>query len=95
MEFLNYFSNVFTFGNILILILGTIGMLAWYVLEIFVGLLVLVGYDSSMTERCFLMKEKFFVSCAAQSCFFAAPYIAKCKVNQRLFFKRFNHRIVR
>ena len=25
MEFLNYFSNVFTFGNILILILGTIG----------------------------------------------------------------------
>ena len=25
MEFLNYFSNVFTFGNILILILGTVG----------------------------------------------------------------------
>ena len=25
MEFLNYFSNVFTFANILILILGTIG----------------------------------------------------------------------
>ena len=25
MEFLNYFSNVFTFGNILILVLGTIG----------------------------------------------------------------------
>ena len=25
MEFLNYFSNVFTFGSILILILGTIG----------------------------------------------------------------------
>ena len=25
MEFLNYFSNVFTFANILILILGTVG----------------------------------------------------------------------
>ena len=33
------------------------------------------------------MKEKFFVSCVAQSCFFDALYIAKCKVNQRLFFK--------
>ena len=27
MEFLDYFLNVFTFGNILILILGTIGVL--------------------------------------------------------------------
>jgi putative tricarboxylic transport membrane protein len=25
MEFLQYFSNVFTFGNLIILILGTIG----------------------------------------------------------------------
>jgi len=39
------------------------------------------------------MKEFFFASCAAQSCFFAASYIAKRKVNQRFFFKRFNHRI--
>ena len=37
------------------------------------------------------MKEKFFVSCAAQSCFFAAPYIAKCKANQRFFFKAHLH----
>jgi len=28
-------------------------MLAWYVLEKYVGELALIGYDSSMMERCF------------------------------------------